>query len=168
MQRLVATEAPDDQLAATATQLEALAATLGPHQLETRFAGTSGAETHPITGPWNPLAPPLDVAAAEGRAVVTGAYSRAYEGVAGRVHGGFIAAGLDIALGRAVNSAGPTSVTGTLTVKYRKPVPLLVEVRYEGWVTKVAGRKVTAQGTLTVDGELLAEAEGLWIVVAPT
>jgi acyl-coenzyme A thioesterase PaaI-like protein len=169
MQRLVATDAPESLLGGAADELEALAARLAPHQLDDRQAGLVGfgsMETHPLTGPSNGLAPPLVCEASHGRSVVTGTYGHAFEGPTGRLHGGFVAAGLDLALGRAVGSTGQLALTGTLSVRFRKATPLFVPVRYEAEVGEVDGRKITVSGRLTADGEVTAEAQGLWIVVA--
>ena len=166
LQRTIATSAPAAELDAVADLLEGAAAQLAPFQLDSRLDGPPAAgmfETHPITGPSNVLAPPLEVEADGGRAVVTGTYGQAYEGPPGRLHGGFVAAGFDIALGRAVGSTSPGALTGTLTVRYRKATPLFVPVRYEAGVVATEGRKITVRGHLSADGDITAEAEGVWI-----
>jgi len=56
-------------------------------------------------------------------------------------------------------------MTGTLTVRYRKPTPLLEEIRMEGRPAGVDGRKVYAEGTMWCGETLLAEAEGVFVRV---
>jgi hypothetical protein len=45
----------------------------------------------------------------------------------------------------------------------RRPTPLSRAIDYEGGVDRVDGRKIHAWGRSTCDGELLAEAEGIFI-----
>ena len=63
-----------------------------------------------------------------------------------------------------VNDLG--AMTGTLTVRYRRPTPLFEEVRMEGRTGEARGRKVFAQGEIWHGDTLLAEAEGVFIKVA--
>ena len=49
------------------------------------------------------------------------------------------------------------------TLRYRKPTPLGVPVRFEGWQTRVAGRRIHAAGHLLVDGAVTVEAEGTFV-----
>jgi acyl-coenzyme A thioesterase PaaI-like protein len=82
------------------------------------------------------------------------------------VHGGFIAAGFDIACGMAVASStaagGPTA---TLTVRYRALTPIGVELRYTSRVVGVDGRKVAVEARLATaaDDGTTAEAEAIFI-----
>ena len=91
-----------------------------------------------------------------------------YMGPANNLHGGIAALLLDetmAALGQTLDKT--QNVTGTLNLKYRKPVPLDGRVvRIEAWregdgrrATKVFGRIVTADGVVAV------EANGLFIRV---
>jgi len=171
IQRLVATDAGEGDLAAVTSELRSIADRLEPHQLAHRYEGGDAADTgwltHPMTGAGNALANPLTVETTpDGRAVVTGTYTHAYEGPAGRLHGGYVAMGMDLVLGRAVGAAGFTAFTGILTVRYRKPTPLFVPVRYEGEVLTTEGRKITARAVLRAEGEVTAEADGIWITAS--
>jgi len=56
-------------------------------------------------------------------------------------------------------------MTGTLTIRYRRPTPLLTELTFEAYVDRVEGRKIFTHGTLSANGRLTAEAEGLFIAV---
>jgi hypothetical protein len=58
-------------------------------------------------------------------------------------------------------------MTGTLTVRYRRPTPLYTDLRFEGRLVDVQGRKVLTRGTVSAAGRLTAEADGLFISVAP-
>jgi acyl-coenzyme A thioesterase PaaI-like protein len=120
-----------------------------------------------MTGPSNPVAPPmelwLDEDAARGRI----RFGRAYEGHPGHVHGGYLATAFDELFGKTyrLSSDGPV-VTGTLTVRYRKPAPLEVPFEFEGRVAEVRGRKILLQATCHADGVLIADAEALFVLVS--
>jgi acyl-coenzyme A thioesterase PaaI-like protein len=121
------------------------------------------AERSPISGESNPLAPPFrlwldgDVTRAEA------CYGPAYEGPPGLLHGGVVAGAFDEILSVAQFSSGLAGYTGTLTVRMRKPTPLLRTIEYEAGVDRVDGRKIHAWARSTCEGELLAEAEGIFV-----
>ncbi len=54
-------------------------------------------------------------------------------------------------------------MTGTLTIRYRGPPPLLTELLLQGKVDRVEGRKIFTQATISANGTVTAEAEGLFI-----
>jgi acyl-coenzyme A thioesterase PaaI-like protein len=116
-----------------------------------------------ISGRSNPLAAPLQFGPVGDRTVGWAVYSPAYEGPIGCVHGGFVAAAFDDLLGSAQVSSGRAGYTGTLTVRMRRPTPLGMRIDYEAGVDRVEGRKIWVWGTAHCDGELLAEAEILFI-----
>ena len=60
---------------------------------------------------------------------------------------------------------GNPGMTGTLTIRYRRPTPLLTELVFQAYVDRVEGRKIFTHGTLSANGVLTAEAEGLFIAV---
>jgi acyl-CoA thioesterase FadM len=60
---------------------------------------------------------------------------------------------------------GRPGMTGRLTVHYRSPTPLRAELRFQGRVVDVSGRKTMTHGTLHADDRLCAEAEGLFIAI---
>jgi acyl-coenzyme A thioesterase PaaI-like protein len=129
--------------------------------------------TSPITGMINPLAPPLLVRVVDG---VDGGYRQIeaeanfdypYEGPPTCVHGGVIAETFDEVLGSANMVAGNPAMTGTLTVRYRKPTPLHTDLRIVARCTGREGRKIFTWAGM-YDGDVMtAEAEGIFIEVAP-
>lgn len=129
--------------------------------------------TSPIMGMANPLAPPVVVHIVEG---VDGGYPEiraeawfdwAYEGPPTCVHGGVIAETFDEMLGAANMVAGNPGMTGSLTVRYRKPTPLRTPLRIEARYLSRSGRKIKTWAGM-YDGDLLtAEADGLFIEVNP-
>lgn len=61
--------------------------------------------------------------------------------------------------------SGLPAMTGTLTIRYRKPTPLHRELRFEGELVKVEGRKVFASGRVYAGDTLTAEAEGIFVTI---
>jgi hypothetical protein len=128
--------------------------------------------TSPVIGFANPVAPPVEVWAVEGhegwrevRGRVT--YGYAYEGPPTCVHGGVIAELFDELLGMSNILVGEGAMTGTLTVRYRRPTPLLAPLHLVARHTGKEGRKVYAWGGIYHRGELTAEADGVFIEVPP-
>jgi acyl-coenzyme A thioesterase PaaI-like protein len=83
------------------------------------------------------------------------------------VHGGVIAETFDEMLGAANMVAGNPGMTGTLTVKYRKPTPLRTDLRIEARCVGRSGRKIRTWAGIYHGEVLTAEADGIFIEVAP-
>jgi hypothetical protein len=113
----------------------------------------------------NPFASPLRLAVANNKVLGHANFGPTFEGSPGTVHGGFVAAAFDQLLFMTESLTGTPAVTGTLTVRYRKPTPLLTELVFEGVVDRVEGRKIFARGTVSANGVVTAEAEGLFIAI---
>lgn len=79
-----------------------------------------------------------------------------------------MAAAFDEVLGSTQSLSGSPGMTGRLTVHYRKPTPLETELRFEGWLESVSGRKILTRGELYAGDVLCAEAEGLFISIDPS
>lgn len=122
----------------------------------------------PVSGRASPLAPPVRMRIVEtGKAPPhdyevegTVTYGPQYEGPPMHVHGGMVAAMFDEVLGFVQLAPG---FTAYLKVDYRRPTPLNRELALRGWIDRVEGRKRWIRGTSTLDGVVLAEAEGLFI-----
>jgi acyl-coenzyme A thioesterase PaaI-like protein len=128
--------------------------------------------TSPIIGYANPIAPPVEVWLAEsddGQAEIHGrvTFDYPYEGPPMCVHGGVIAELFDELMGAANVIADKPGVTGTLTVRYRKPTPLLTPLDLVARFLRSEGRKVHTWAAIYHDGALTAEASGLFIEVQP-
>jgi hypothetical protein len=126
----------------------------------------------PMIGFANPIAPPVEVWSVEGnggqreiRGRVTFGY--AYEGPPTCVHGGIIAALFDEVMGAANIITENPGMTGTLTVRYRQPTPLLAPLAIVARFTGSERRKVFTWAGLYYDGALTAEAEGIFIKMDP-
>ena len=172
---LMETDAADEDLAAAAEAAEQFNARLevsprGRPLWGFAEASTSGDpvgfyDNSPISGPANPIAPPLTMMVKGGEVEGWAEFGIAYEGPPGHVHGGWVAAAFDEVLGMVQSGTGNPGMTGTLIVRYRRPTPLLKRVTFRGRVDRIEGRKIFTTATLS-DGETLcAEAEGIFISV---
>ncbi|MBK9178985.1 MAG: PaaI family thioesterase [Acidimicrobiales bacterium] len=173
--RVVATNAPPEVIAAVADRLEEAAALLEGHGQGRLYEGWSesanAGDPHaffdfsPTIGVANPLAPPMELSVVDGHIEGRVVFGAAYEGPPGCVHGGHVAAVFDELLGMAQSLGGSPGMTGSLTVRYRRPTRLHVELRLVGRLVRTEGRKLFTAGQL-YDGDVLtAEAEGLFISV---
>jgi acyl-coenzyme A thioesterase PaaI-like protein len=175
IERLITTEAPEEELRLAADRLERYAEHMLNHPRqyitwgtpEAALAGSTGGffDLSPLMGRANPLAPPIDFTVEDGvvRGKVT--FGWAYQGPPGHLHGGFIAAMFDEALGMAQSMSGNPGMTGTLTVRYRKPTPLYTPLDVEARFLRVEGRKIFTEAKLFARGELTAEAEAIFISI---
>lgn len=85
-----------------------------------------------------------------------------------RVHGGMISALLDELAGRALWVTDPdlVGVTGSLTVKYKNPVPYEKELKGRGYITSRRGRIFTAKAEILDEtNTILATGEATYIIL---
>jgi uncharacterized protein (TIGR00369 family) len=82
-------------------------------------------------------------------------------------HGGISAAILDEVIGRAImmtNDSNTFGVTVELTVRYKKPVPLGVELKAVGRISRERSRTFEGTGELYLpNGDVAIEAEGKYM-----
>jgi acyl-coenzyme A thioesterase PaaI-like protein len=176
IERLVPSNAPEGELRVAAEQLERYAEWLTTHPrlkhfhgyAESANAGDVGAffDQSPMIGLANPLAPPITIGrSGERTAIASVTFGSAYEGPPGCVHGGFIAAAFDEVLGYVQSLSKHPGMTGTLTIKYRRPTPLHTELRFEAEFLRTEGRKIFTSGRCLAHGEVTAEAEGIFVSI---
>lgn len=124
-----------------------------------------GTLTNIVAGDTNPAAPPLVLErSAEGvRGEVT--LNGIYQGPPGFVHGGWIAALLDQALGSAAAISATPGLTANLSVDYRRPTPLFTPLEITARVTRTERRKVFVSGEIRTSGDVTAE--GTAVMVQP-
>jgi len=174
--RTVGTEASTEMLEQAAEQVRALADEFAAHRqrdLYESFAETANAgrpsaffDRSPVVGGANALAPPMTLEVVDGMIIGRVRFGTAYEGPPGYVHGGFVAAAFDDVLGLAQSLSNRAGMTGTLTVRYRRPTPLHADLVFEGRLVSVEGRKILTEGVSRgPDGEVTAEAEALFVTV---
>jgi uncharacterized protein (TIGR00369 family) len=173
----VRTEVPLGELEAVAGAARGLAERLrtrtrGLHDIATVDDPEIGERWYsPVYGPGNPVAPPMVATdSADGRASGRVTIGKTHEGPPGLVHGGVVATLLDHVLARAVRAAGRGGLTATLTVTYRRPVPLGVPLVATAEMGTTDGRRTTATARLVAEDDpttTLAEAEGLFVALRP-
>ena len=176
IERLIVSDAPEEELREASRQLEQYADHLGGHPKRLRYEGFAESalaeggghfDYSPLIGRSNPLSPPIDMRAEDGRVHGAAVFGSAYEGPPGCLHGGYVAAAFDEVLGYAQSLTGHPGMTGRLLVHYRRPTPLHTPLVFDAWVERVDGRKILARSTLSAGDELCAEAEGLFISIKP-
>ncbi len=119
-----------------------------------------------VVGLRNPFAPPLTIVQDKVKGGATSEFflNALYEGPPGMVHGGVVALVLDQIFGEAAAAGGTPGMTGTLTLRYKKPTALGA-LRAEAWVASSAGIKTIVKGWLKdAEGDITVEAEGLFIL----
>jgi acyl-coenzyme A thioesterase PaaI-like protein len=173
IEHLISTDTPEAELATAADRLEEYATHLEKHPRRPYLGFSESAlaeggghfDYSPLIGRSNPLAPPIRIRAEQGRGVGEVVFGSAYEGPPGCVHGGYVAAAFDEVLGFAQALGGAPGMTGTLTIRYRRPTPLHTLLRFTCWVDRVEGRKNFAKGTLHAGEELCAESDAIFVRV---
>jgi hypothetical protein len=171
----------DTHLIAAAETLESVATTLesvAEDRKRPRLQPTPDVDprqlfpTSPVIGVANPVAPPAHLWAVEGenglreiRGRVTFDYP--YEGPPTCVHGGVIAELFDELLGSVNIIANKAGMTGTLNIRYRRPTPLLTPLDLVARHTGTERRKSFAWAGIYHEGELTAEADGIFIGMQP-
>lgn len=93
--------------------------------------------------------------------------SERHQGYPGRMHGGVITAIMDETIGRAIMIPHGESIWGVtveISVRFRKPVPLGVELTATGRITAETARTFEGTGELCLlDGSLAVEATGKYL-----
>ncbi|MBG0815824.1 PaaI family thioesterase [Planomonospora sp. ID82291] len=171
---VVLTDVPGSELTAVAAELAALTERLGalrrdaPRSFELGPGGVPRNVGNAVTGSANPHALPLVVRATPERTVRAELDFRpVHEGPPASVHGGVSAMVLDHLLGEAAAVAGFPGVTGTLTLRYRRPVPYGEPLVATAECTGSHGRKTWVEGRIALaDGTPLVEASGLFVTPA--
>ena len=110
-------------------------------------------------GDYNPCFPryefAVDVDGTSGRGTVE--FPVCYEGPPGIVHGGFLAVFFDCVLQELNCALGLAGKTAELSIRYRRPTPLLTPLTYHA-ERVVDDRRITAHAELFLGDDLLCEA----------
>jgi hypothetical protein len=171
---LVTSTPPTDELHAIADKLESQAASFASSKrlygmLEFIRDGEHGSqgevshELNALAGWSNPLSPGLNMWLEGNKAYGTVNCGYAYEGPPGFIHGGYVAAIMDQFLGMAQIVGKKPGMTGTLSIRYRRPTPLNTDLQLEAEVTRLEGRKTLVKGEMRVGDVVTATCEGLFI-----
>ena len=174
LDELDATAAPVETLRDETQRIREIVAELRRHPApppDPAAHGYSGMETFfdrsPIVGLANPLAPPAVLEHRPEEKAVRGTveFGKAFEGGPGLVHGGFLAALLDEALGCVTVYSGAPGMTGEYTLRYHAPTRIKIPLRFEARFDRQEGRKLYVSAELW-DGETrTVSARGTFIAV---
>jgi acyl-coenzyme A thioesterase PaaI-like protein len=95
-------------------------------------------------------------------------FGRKTMGPPGHVHGGAMAAALDEAMGAVCWMNHHKTVAASISVKFIAMLPLETETILEARIDRADGRKISTRASLTSPaGQIVSEAEGLFIVLKP-
>lgn len=134
-----------------------------------------GTVTNVVTGISNPAAPPLELQrhvtedAAETRGMVSATITLGgvYQGPPGLVHGGWIAAMLDQALGEAASAAGMPGLTAHLEADYPNPTPLFTPLTITAHVTGTERRKVFVVAEIRNGDQVTVRGSAIMVQILP-
>lgn len=117
----------------------------------------------PMSGRFNPLAPPVEYTQENHKLIGHVTCGEAYEGPPNCVHGAIVAAIYDqiLAIANTLNST--MGFTASLNVTYIKPTPLRVPLVFKAWVEHQDQRKITLHGQCYANDELVSSCEALFI-----
>ena len=161
-----AVDAPDQVITEAADLLEQVSALLTPYDAD-EWSTPSGRRTDlPMRG--NILSIPNEADPCEdGRLRGWARFRRYHLGRNGAVHGGIIAHLFDSVLGKTsfLLTGGPYQRTAYLHVNYRKIVPIEKDLQVEAGVLRTEGRKIFVDIRLCDGDTLLADGEGLFVLL---
>jgi acyl-coenzyme A thioesterase PaaI-like protein len=120
-----------------------------------------------VTGKANPLGIAADITRDGDVAVLRATLGPAFEGAPGRAHGGVMAALMDEVMGFVLSINATPAYTGKLTVTYRAPTPLGVELELRAKLHSHHGRKLRIEADAHHGTAPIAHGEGLFIAVDP-
>lgn len=109
-------------------------------------------------GAFNPCFPEYSITVEGDRATGRVSFPVAYEGPPGLVHGGFLAVFFDCVLQQLNCDLGQAGKTAELSLKFRRPTPLLTPLVVHAERTIDRGR-IDSRAHLERDGTVLCEAE---------
>jgi acyl-CoA synthetase (AMP-forming)/AMP-acid ligase II len=110
-------------------------------------------------GAFNACFPEYAISVDGDRASGTVTFPLAFEGPPGIVHGGFLGVFFDQVIQHHNCDVGVAGKTTSLALRYRRPVPLLADLRFT-LARSVDDRRITSTGALAAaDGTVLCEAE---------
>jgi acyl-coenzyme A thioesterase PaaI-like protein len=120
-----------------------------------------------VTGQANPMGMAALVHRDGDEGVLRTTLGAAFEGAPGRAHGGAIAALFDEVMGFVLSILRTPAYTGRLSVTYRAPAPLGVELEFRAHLRSHHGRKLTMVADARHGELLIAEADGVFVAVDP-
>jgi len=92
-------------------------------------------------------------------------FDERHQGGPGIVHGGLVGAALDEACGLLATWYRFPTVTARIFVRFRRPVPINIELTVAAKLTSARGRRLHVDGNLRDGAEVLAEARAAFLHV---
>jgi acyl-coenzyme A thioesterase PaaI-like protein len=163
-----AADAPDDVITEAAKLIESVSALLAPYEADEWHSPSGRRLDLPNRG--NIMSVPVNlVVAADGRIGGTTRFRRYHLGRNGAVHGGVLGLLFDSLLGftTAKLTKSMYQRTAHLGIDYRKIVPIEKELQVDAGIDRIEGRKIFVTGRLLDDGEVLTEADALFVRLKP-
>lgn len=111
-------------------------------------------------GHCNPVAPPMGLRWEEEVARCTMAFGLRHGGAPGIVHGGLIAAALDQVSGYCATMAGRSGLTIRLNTRYRRAVPVGLELEFDARVVEQTERATEIHARCVAADVVYAESTG--------
>ena len=161
-------DAPDEVITDAANLIEKVSALLAPYEADEWHSPSGRRLDLPNRG--NIMSVPVDLVVHEnGRVGGTARFRRYHLGRNGAVHGGVLGLLFDSLLGftTAKLTQSPYQRTAHLGIDYRKIVPIEKELQVDAGIDRIEGRKLFVSGRLMDGGELLTEADALFIRLRP-
>jgi uncharacterized protein (TIGR00369 family) len=104
----------------------------------------------------------------EGRVTAKFTPGSQHQGYPGVVHGGIVTALLDETLGRVAIASGRWMMTGRLTIRFRRSIPIGETLTVTGEVMSWKKRVLEARGEIRLaDGQVGAEGTGTFLEIPP-
>ena len=113
-----------------------------------------------VVGRWSPLAPPVTLRVDGDQVVGEASYPLPYEGPPGWVHGGALAAAVDMVFMAATVHAGAPGPTIRLTLTYRRPTLIGTATAIEARVERQTDRRTFVEGKIRQGETVTVEAVG--------
>ena len=171
----VETAVDERELAAVTTEVRNLARRLAAARDDSPYSGLHGRELDlsspggplplsPVIGDCNPSAPDVRLRFEDGWVRGTARLTRRHVGPPGAAHGGVAAMIADQLVAVAPFVLGLTCVTRSMTVRYRRPIPLQRELMLEARCEQTGDEAARAWCTISVDDDVVLEAEAEMVV----
>jgi acyl-coenzyme A thioesterase PaaI-like protein len=158
-----------EELVRLREQIETVSARMAPHERSDRVPrilneNKTGVRPYyvqgALLGEHNPFFPAVEIRHNQGVTTGNVRFGVAFEGPPGHVHGGFVALLFDGILGYHNTQLEIPAMTAKLDVRYRKPTPVLKDLRFEVRSAEVGARQIIHEGWIMDEGERVAEARG--------
>ena len=125
---------------------------------------TMPTERGPVAGRANAAAAPLHLEAGPSGARGSSIFGPLYDAGGGSVHGGMVAAALmDVLTCAHFATIERPGHIGTLTVRFRGPIPVGATLAYTASVDRIDGRKCFCTGSVHVGDAVIVEGEAVFI-----